>query len=116
MQDLTPEVPGQRQMLVVAGSGRSGTSLFTGLAGRLGVHIPKPEVSANRSNPRGFGEPRWLVDYHNELLSSVNLVVEDGRPEAWGLTDEVAEDERALGPLVEWFEDQLAENERIVVK
>ncbi len=39
-----------------------------GLTGRLGVHIPKPEVSANRSNPRGFGEPRWLVDYHNELL------------------------------------------------
>src|SRR5436853_7159 len=52
--------PGSRQMLVVAGSGRSGTSLFTGLTGRLGVHIPKPEVSANRSNPRGFGEPRWL--------------------------------------------------------
>ena len=51
-----PAVPasGGRQMLVVAGSGRSGTSLFTGLTGRLGVHIPKPEVSANRSNPRGF--------------------------------------------------------------
>jgi hypothetical protein len=103
-------------MLVVAGSGRSGTSLLTGLAGRLGVHIPKPEVSANRSNPRGFGEPRWLVDYHNDLLSSVDVVVEDGRPEAWDLTDKVAEDERALGPLVEWLDDQFAENERIVVK
>ena len=66
-------------MLVVAGSGRSGTSLFTGLTGRLGVHIPKPEVSANRSNPRGFGEPRWLVDFHNDLLSSVD-VVDRGRP------------------------------------
>jgi hypothetical protein len=116
MQDVTPESPGQRQMLVVAGSGRSGTSLFTGLTGRLGVHIPKPEVSANRSNPRGFGEPRWLVDYHNDLLTSVDVVIEDGRPEAWDLTDKLAEDPKALAPLVDWLELQFAENDRIVVK
>ncbi|HEX4471996.1 MAG TPA: hypothetical protein VH085_08510 [Nocardioides sp.] len=116
MQDETSAQPGRRQMLVVAGSGRSGTSLFTGLTGRLGVHIPKPEVSANRSNPRGFGEPRWLVDYHNDLLSSVDVVVEDGRPEAWDLTDALAADERALGPLVEWLDLQFAESDRIVVK
>jgi hypothetical protein len=116
MQDETSARPGRRQLLVVAGSGRSGTSLFTGLTGRLGFHIPKPEVSANRSNPRGFGEPRWLVDYHNDLLSSVDVVVEDGRPEAWDLTDRVADDEQALGPLVEWLEGQFSENERIVVK
>jgi hypothetical protein len=103
-------------MLLVAGSGRSGTSLFTGLAGRLGVHIPKPEVRANRSNPRGFGEPRWLVDYHNDLLASVDVVIEDGRPEAWDLTDKLAEDEEALGPLVAWYETQFDGNERIVVK
>jgi hypothetical protein len=115
MHDPAPS-PGGRQMLVVAGSGRSGTSLFTGLTGRLGVHIPKPEVSANRSNPRGFGEPRWLVDYHNDLLSSVDVVVEDGRPEAWDLTDELAQDPKALGPLVDWLELQFAENDRIVVK
>ena len=116
MQDETSAQPGRRQMLVVAGSGRSGTSLFTGLTGRLGVHIPKPEVSANRSNPRGFGEPRWLVDYHNDLLSSVDVVVEDGRPEAWDLTDGLAADESALGPLVEWLDLQFAESDRIVVK
>jgi hypothetical protein len=116
MQDETSAQPGRRQLLVVAGSGRSGTSLFTGLTGRLGVHIPKPEVSANRSNPRGFGEPRWLVDYHNDLLASVDVVVEDGRPEAWDLTDELAGDEKALGPLVDWLEQQFAESDRIVVK
>lgn len=116
MQDQTSAQPCRRQMLLVAGSGRSGTSLFTGLTGRLGVHIPKPEVSANRSNPRGFGEPRWLVDYHNDLLSSVDVVVEDGRPEAWDLTDDLAQDPKALGPLVDWLEAQFGENERIVVK
>jgi hypothetical protein len=115
MHDPAPS-PGGRQLLVVAGSGRSGTSLFTGLTGRLGVHIPKPEVSANRSNPRGFGEPRWLVDYHNELLTSVDVGVEDGRPEAWELTDGVAEKPEALEPLVDWLESQFAECPRIVVK
>ena len=103
-------------MLEVAGSGRSGTSLFAGLTARLGVHIPKPEVSANRSNPRGFNEPRWLVDYHNDLLSSINVVIEDGRPEAWDLTDEVATDAQALDLLVDWLDQQFGENERIVVK
>src|SRR3954469_18890720 len=116
MHEPASPVSGSRRMLVVAGSGRSGTSLFTGLTGRLGVHIPKPEVSANKSNPRGFGEPRWLVDFHNDLLSSVDVVVEDGRPEAWDLTDKVAEDATALDPLVEWLEQQFTENERIVVK
>jgi hypothetical protein len=116
MTEQTSAREGSRRMLVVAGSGRSGTSLFTGLTGRLGVYIPKPEVSANKSNPRGFGEPRWLVDYHNDLLSSVDVVVEDGRPEAWDLTDELAEDPKALGPLVDWLELQFAENDRIVVK
>ena len=116
MHDVTSARSGRRQMLVVAGSGRSGTSLFTGLAGRLGFRVPKPEVSANRSNPRGFGEPRWLVDYHNDLLSSVDVTIEDGRPEAWDLTDGVAEDPKALGPLVDWYETQFAENERLVVK
>lgn len=111
-----PAAGSRRQMLVVAGSGRSGTSLFTGLTGRLGVHIPKPEVSANRSNPRGFGEPRWLVDFHNDLLSSVDVVVEDGRPEAWDLTAKVVERTEVLGQLTEWLEEQFAQNERIVVK
>ncbi len=107
---------GRRQMLVVAGSGRSGTSLFAGLTGRLGVHIPKPEVSANRSNPRGFGEPRWLVDYHNELLALVDVAIEDGRPEAWELTDQIVERPELLDRLVSWLEDQFAESDRIVVK
>lgn len=116
MQEESSASAGGRQMLVVAGSGRSGTSLFTGLTGLLGVHIPKPEVKANKSNPRGFGEPRWLVDYHNDLLSRVDVVIEDGRPEAWDLTDGLAEDPSALGPLVDWLETQFSENDRIVVK
>ena len=90
---------GTRKLLVVAGSGRSGTSLLTGLTGRLGVHIPKPEVIANHSNPRGFGEPRWAVDFHNGLLQSLDVAVDDGRPEAWDLADRVAARPRAIYQL-----------------
>jgi len=105
-----------RQILVVAGSGRSGTSLFTGLTGRLGFHIPKPEVAANKSNPRGFGEPRWAVDFHNELLSSADVVVEDGRPEAWDAATKTAERPEAVARLRAWLEEQFAECDRVVVK
>jgi hypothetical protein len=106
----------QRQILVVAGSGRSGTSLFTGLAGRLGLHVPQPEVRANETNPHGFGEPRWLVDLHEELLASADVMVVDGRPEAWELTDAVADDPEVLERLVTWLEAELAVSDRIVLK
>jgi hypothetical protein len=110
----TPSRSGQ--ILLVAGSGRSGTSLFTGLTGELGLYIPKPEVKANRSNPRGFGEPRWAVDFHNELLSSLDVVVDDGRPEAWMLTDALAQDDAVAARLTSWLAEQLDQSSRIVVK
>lgn len=111
-----PSGSGARQILVVAGSGRSGTSLFAGLTSKLGLYIPKPEVAANRSNPRGFGEPRWAVDFHNELLASVDVVVEDGRPEAWELTASLAEKPEVVKRLSSWLEEQFADSDRIVVK
>ena len=105
-----------RHILVVAGPGRSGTSLFAGLAGRLGWHIPKPEVIANRSNPRGFGEPRWAVDFHNSLLRSVAVTIEDARPPAWDRTGKVAERAEARRRLKAWLEEQFEQSERLVVK
>jgi len=73
-------------------------------------------VVADSSNPRGFGEPRWLVDYHHDLLASVDVTVEDGRPEAWELTDAVAEQSDALEPLADWLEEQFAGSPRVAVK
>ncbi len=106
----------RRQVLVVAGPGRSGTSLFTGLTARLGLHVPKPEVKSNRSNPTGFSEPRWAVDFHNDLLRKADVVVDDGRPEAWELTDRVG---RLPGPraqLARWLEEQFEVSPRVVIK
>ena len=59
---------GATPLVLVVGVGRSGTSLLAGILGQLGFHIPQPEVQADDTNPRGFGEPRWVVDFHTRLL------------------------------------------------
>lgn len=115
--DFAGQAPGGgRSLLLVAGSGRSGTSLIAGLAGRLGFYIPLPEVKADGSNPRGFGEPRWAVDFHNELLALQNVAPEDGRPSAWTAAEKVAGRERPRGRLREWLEEQFSHRDRVVVK
>ncbi len=103
-------------LLVVAGSGRSGTSLFTGLVSRLGVYIPQPEIKANETNPRGFGEPRWALAFHKEMLDSVDVAHDDARPDAWELTGRVAGQPEPRTRLREWLEEQFAVSDRVVVK
>ena len=56
---------GRPQLLLVVGVGRSGTSLIAGMLGQIGFQLPQPEVKADDTNPRGFGEPRWVVDFHH---------------------------------------------------
>lgn len=116
--DTTTEtcVGRKRRLLVVAGPGRSGTSLYTGLVARLGYHVPKPEVASNSSNPRGFSEPRWAVDFHNQLLDRARVHVDDGRPEAWDRTARIGAAERPRLRLRGWLEEQFAEHDHVVVK
>ena len=75
-----------RSLVLVAGSGRSGTSLFSGILQRLGCHVPQPEVPADATNPRGFAESQWVVDFHTRLLRAARVQVSDARPAAWALT------------------------------
>lgn len=115
--DFAEEDPhGGRSLVLVAGSGRSGTSLLAGLMGRLGFYIPLPEVKLNDSNPQGFGEPRWAVDFHKELLRLNNVAPEDGRPWAWTATEKVAAQERTRTRLREWLEKQFSYGGKVVVK
>jgi hypothetical protein len=108
-----PRLP---QLLLVAGAGRSGTSLVSGLCSRLGFHIPLPEVLADESNPRGFGEPRWAVDFHTRLLKQLNMAPEDGRPEAWDLARTATALPTPRTRLARWLEEQLQQADRVVVK
>ncbi len=68
-----------RTVLFVAGAGRTGTSTFAGLMQLLGLHVPQPEVPADDSNPKGFAEPQWVVDFHDRLLADAMVTVSDSR-------------------------------------
>ena len=107
---------GERQLVLVVGVGRSGTSLLSGMLGHLGFHIPQPEVKADDTNPRGFGEPRWVVDFHTRLLRSRRVTVNDARPEAWATMNATAADGAARSELRDWLSGQLRESPALVVK
>jgi len=105
-----------RTVLFVAGAGRSGTSTMAGLLRLLGLHVPQPEVVPDESNPKGFGEPQWVVDFHDRLLAEANVTVSDSRPSAWFETGRVAtrEPERILA--AEWLEGHFADHDELIVK
>ena len=103
-------------MLFVAGAGRSGTSTMAGLMQIMGLHVPQPEVVADETNPKGFGEPRWVVDHHDRLLKEAGVQVSDARPEAWFETGRVATREHERIRTAEWLEGHFAVSHELVVK
>jgi hypothetical protein len=105
-----------RRLVLVVGVGRSGTSLLTGILGQVGFHVPQPEVKADDTNPRGFSEPRWAVDFHTRLLQERRVTVNDARPAAWEKTSTAAEDAAVCAELREWLGAQLQEADAVVVK
>jgi hypothetical protein len=102
-------------LVMVTGSGRSGTSTVAGALKMLGLHVPQPEVEANSSNPRGFFEPRWAVDLHKRLLTDAGVRTLDARPDAPDLLTEVVRSLDIRTELREWLSGQL-EHDQIVVK
>jgi len=105
-----------RSLIFVAGSGRSGTSLFSGMLQRLGYHVPQPEVPADDTNPKGFAESQWVVDFHTRLLRRAAVQVSDARPAAWAQTAQVSLDEVVEGELRAWLEDQFGQADHLIVK
>ena len=114
MGDLDPP---KRRIVFVVGSGRSGTSTVSGALQTLGMHVPQPEVVADETNPKGFGEPQWVVDLHQELLKRCNVQVSDARPKAWFETGKLSTFEPLRNRLYEWLEPQFVEGgPELVVK
>jgi hypothetical protein len=103
-------------LLLVASSGRSGTSLMSGTLQRLGFHVPQPEVPADETNPKGFGESQWVVDFHTRLLAQAGVQTSDARPTAWALTAEVGIDRDVAGELRTWLARQFATSADVLVK
>ena len=83
---------------------------------RLGFHVPQPEVTADSTNPRGFAEPKWVVDFHTALLNRAGVQVADARPSAWAETARVAIDEDVRRKLREWLTGEFATSDHVVIK
>jgi hypothetical protein len=106
----------ERRLVLVVGVGRSGTSLLSGMLGQLGFHIPQPEVNADETNPHGFGEPRWVVDFHTKLLRQQRVTVNDARPAAFDKLARAGEEGAVSAELSGWLGEQLAIADALVVK
>jgi hypothetical protein len=104
------------RVLLVIGAGRSGTSTLVGIVREFGFHVPQPELAANDTNPRGFGEPQWAVEFHMRLLKASRVTTVDSRPTAWDLTAATAADESVVAELRSWLQVQLVGVDRVVVK
>ena len=106
----------RKRLVIVAGVGRSGTSLFTTILGMTGFHVPQPEVVADSTNPKGFGEPQWVVDFHGRNLRSRRVSVWDSRPAAWEDTAQAAADRNTFAELKSWLAVQFVGRDSVVVK
>lgn len=115
----SPSQPGT-PLVLVSGSGRSGTSSLAGALKRLGLHVPQPEVPASETNPRGFYEPQWVIDFHKRHLKELALFNIDSRPAAVDLVARHVESGAPTAELHEWLSGQLTEQqlagEQVVVK
>jgi len=106
-----------RRVVFVVGSGRSGTSTMSGTLQTLGLHVPQPEVVADSTNPKGFGEPQWVVDLHHELLGRCGVQVSDARPRAWLDAGKLSADHAVRERVSEWLESQFADGgDELVIK
>ncbi|HET7736633.1 MAG TPA: sulfotransferase [Nocardioidaceae bacterium] len=104
-----------RALVLVTGTGRSGTSTMSGILHHLGLYVPGPYLGANKSNPKGFYESRWAVEFHKRLTSAAGVDPFDSRPTAF---DRV---QRAVTPtmraeLVAFVREHAADHEQVVVK
>jgi hypothetical protein len=89
---------------------------MTGILGQVGFHIPQPEINADETNPRGFGEPAWVVGFHQRVMRRLRVTVFDARPRAWEITDAAARDDGLRVELRAWLKEELAQADAVVVK
>ena len=96
-----------KRLLLVTGSGRSGTSSVAGTLKRLGLHVPQPEVQADERNPLGYYEPQWVADFHKGWLDGIHVRTIDTRPHAGFVAMETVTPEREE-TLRFWLAEELA--------
>ncbi|MEP6667183.1 MAG: hypothetical protein ABJA81_12110 [Nocardioidaceae bacterium] len=115
--DVEPDLvqAAERRFVLVTGAGRSGTSTIAGSLNYLGLHLPRPVLGTNRSNPRGFFESRWAIDFHKRLMERANIDVFDARPDALQKIHDVLRPEHQQ-EIESWLHAEAAHAPQMVVK
>jgi len=107
------DLPEPKIVLLVTGSGRSGTSSLAGSLKHLGWHVPQPEVPAADRNSKGHFEPQWVISFHKRALRRVGVGGSDSRPDALEQVAQIQTDELTT-ELAAWLDTH--QQDRLVIK
>jgi hypothetical protein len=102
-------------LVLVTGTGRSGTSTIAGTLHHLGLSVPGPYLGANESNPKGFFESRWAVKFHKKITAAAHINDFDSRPDAFERAQS-AVTPKLRAQLVEFLGRHAGESAQVVVK
>lgn len=105
----------RRELICVLGPGRSGTSTMAGTLAHSGFYVPAA-IKGNETNPTGFFEPRWAVNFHRRLLDRAGVRTLDADPKALARLERPSADPAIRAELREWLEKELAGHPRLVIK
>src|SRR4051812_38001434 len=100
---------------MVTGPGRSGTSAVTGTLNKLGIHVPTPLVTWNRSNKLGFYETRWVVDFQRTVLTRAHTYEFDADPRAYERVGAAA-GQKVQRELTRWLRQAAEGHDQLVIK
>lgn len=102
-------------LVLITGTGRSGTSTMSGTLHHLGLHVPGPYLGANESNPKGFFESSWAVGFHKRITTAARINDFDSRPTALARAL-AATTEELRSDLREFLARETAGHDQVVVK
>ncbi|CUR54436.1 conserved hypothetical protein [metagenome] len=102
-------------LVFVLGPGRSGTSTMAGALTLSGYTVPQA-IKGNATNPLGFFEPRWVVDFHRTYLRKADVSTLDTDPVALALLERAVAPTEVREELATWLRGRLAKNSHLVIK
>lgn len=105
----------KKQVIIVAGFHRSGTSAFTRAISLAGAHVSDHQLTTNSFNEKGYWEPVRLVQIQDEALSEADRDWDDLRPVpmAWM---ESPTGQHYVERLQNFMLDETADHDLIVTK
>ena len=108
--------PDSKRIVIVVGPGRSGTSTVAGALAKSGLEVPGRAIRGNPTNPAGFYEPRWVVNFHRELLDRHHVANLDPSPDGLERMSRATMEPEIRETLRTWLAKRLEKQPRLVVK